>query len=360
MCQSAGPFLDPVDLGKLRTYPLGSRENLVHLCDFARLTEPGESAADFLDSLPNILAAKDLRRLARHIAEAHRRGALVALAMGAHVIKCGLSPVVTDLIDRGIVGLVAMNGAGAIHDYEVARLGATSEDVARSLPEGRFGLADETARAHRQASELAQAKAIGLGQAFGQLIEEEGLPHRKASILATAWRRKVPATVHVALGTDIVHMHPAFAAGPVAEASHRDFRILCAAMARLAGGVWLNVGSAVMLPEVFLKAVNVAHNLGHNLEGMVAANLDMIPQYRAQTNVVGRPVTEGITLLGRHEFLLPLVRLAVLVELARARPSRCKTPKASEASRVPASPMRARSRKGSPGGAKTREAGGGG
>jgi hypothetical protein len=317
MSQSVGPFLDPVDLGKVRTYPLSSRENLVYVRDFAQLTEPGQSAADFLDSLPNILAAKDLRRLAGRIAEAHRRGALVALAMGAHVIKCGLSPVVNDLIDRGILGLVAMNGAGAIHDYEVARIGATSEDVARALPEGRFGLADETAQAFRQAAELAQASGLGLGQAFGELIEEEKLPHREVSILAAAWRRKVPVTVHVALGTDIVHMHPAFPAGLVAEASHRDFRVLCAAMGRLAGGVWLNVGSAVMLPEVFLKAVNVAHNLGQSLEGMVAANLDMTPQYRAQTNVVGRPVAEGITLLGRHEFLLPLLRLAILVELAR-------------------------------------------
>lgn len=317
MSQSAGPFLDPVDLGKVRTYPLSSRENLVHVRDFAQLTEPGQSAADFLNSLPNILAAKDLRRLAGRIAEAHRRRALVAVAMGAHVIKCGLSPVVNDLIDRGILGLVAMNGAGAIHDYEVARIGATSEDVARALPEGRFGLADETAQAFRRAAELAQASGLGLGQAFGELIEEEKLPHREVSILAAAWRRKVPVTVHVALGADIVHMHPAFPAGLVAEASHRDFRVLCAAMGRLAGGVWLNVGSAVMLPEVFLKAVNVAHNLGQSLEGMVAANLDMTPQYRAQTNVVGRPVAEGITLLGRHEFLLPLLRLAVLVELAR-------------------------------------------
>ena len=187
----------------------------------------------------------------------------MALAMGAHVIKCGLSPVVNDLIDRGVVGLVAMNGAGAIHDYEVARTGATSEDVARALPEGKFGLADEIAEAFRQAAERAQKKGIGLGQAFGELVEEERLPHREVSILASAWRRRIPATIHVALGTDIVHMHPSFPAGPVGEASHRDFRVLSAAVCGLAGGVWLNVGSAVVLPEVFLKAVNVAHNLGH-------------------------------------------------------------------------------------------------
>jgi len=297
--------------------PLAERENLVHLADFAKLTEPGDSTADFLDSLPNILAAKDLRRLARHIARAHRRGDLVALAMGAHVIKCGLSPVLNDLVERGILGLVVMNGAGAIHDYEIARIGATSEDVAAALPQGRFGLADEPAQAFRRAAEIAQAKDIGLGQAFGALIEEEHLPHRQASILATAWRHGVPTTVHVAFGTDIVHMHPSFPAGLVGEASHRDFRVLCAAVSKMAWGVWLNVGSTVILPEVFLKAVNVAHNLGQSLEGLVAANLDMTPHYRPQTNVVHRPVEEGITLLGRHEVLLPLLRLAVLVELER-------------------------------------------
>jgi len=311
-------FLKPVDLGELRTYPLSERENLVHLADFAGLVEPGDSAAALLESLPNILAGKDLRRLARHVAEARRRGALVAMAMGAHVIKCGLSPVVNDLIGRGVVGLVAMSGAGAIHDYEIARIGATSEDVAGALPKGSFGLADETAQAFARAAERAQAENIGLGQAFGELIEAEALPHREASILATAWRKRVPVTVHVAMGTDIVHMHPAFPPGPVGEASHRDFRVLCSAVGKMAGGVWLNVGSAVVLPEVFLKAVNVAHNLGNALEGLVAANLDMIPQYRAQTNVVGRPVKEGITLVGRHEFLLPLLRLAVLVELERS------------------------------------------
>lgn len=318
MPDESSQFLEPADLSGLHTYPLSERENLVRVEDFAGLTEPADSASAFLHSLPNILAGKDLRRLARHIAQAHRRGALVGLAMGAHVIKCGLSPIVNDLIDRGVVGLVAMTGAGAVHDYEIARIGATSEDVAKTLPEGRFGLADEPARAFARAAEIAQSKDIGLGQAFGELIEEEALPHRKMSILAAAWRRRVPATVHVAIGTDIVHMHPAFPAGAVGEASHRDFRILCSAVSKLEDGVWLNVGSAVVLPEVFLKAVNVAHNLGHTLEGLMAANLDMIPHYRPQTNVVGRPVAEGITLVGRHEFLLPLLRLAVLVELERS------------------------------------------
>jgi len=310
-------FLEPVDLSQLRTYPLAERENLVHAGDFAGLVQPSASAGAFLESLPNILAGKDLRRLAACIARAHRGGALVAMAMGAHVIKCGLSPIVNDLIERGVVGLVAMSGAGAIHDYEIARIGATSEDVGEALPEGRFGLADETARAFARAAEIAGEKEIGLGQAFGELIEEEALAHREVSILSAAWRKRVPATVHVAVGTDIVHMHPAFPAGGVGEASHRDFRVLCAAVSRLAGGVWLNVGSAVVLPEVFLKAVNVAHNLGNALEGLVAGNLDMIPQYRPQTNVVGRPVREGITLVGRHEVLLPLLRLAVLHELER-------------------------------------------
>jgi len=314
---ASASFLEPVDLGKLRTYPLAERKSLVSVEQFAGLVEPSGSAAELLASLPDILAGKDLRRLARRMAEARQRGALVGLAMGAHVIKCGLSPVVNDLIDRGLVGLLAMSGAGAIHDYEIARIGATSEDVARALPEGSFGLADETAEAFRQAAEIAKESGIGLGQAFGQLIEEEELPHRDVSVLAAAYRARAPATVHVAVGTDVVHMHPSFPAGLVGEASHRDFRVLCAAVSKLGGGVWLNVGSAVVLPEVFLKAVNVAHNLGHALEGLVAANLDMIPHYRPQTNVVGRPAAEGITLVGRHEFLLPLLRLAVLVELNR-------------------------------------------
>jgi len=310
-------FVPPVDLRKLRTYPLAQRENLVHIEDFASLSGPDCSAAEFLESLPRIQAGKDLRRLAQVVARAHRRGATVVLAMGAHVIKCGLSPVVIDLIDRGIVTHVAMNGAGAIHDYEIARIGATSEDVGKALADGTFGLADETADAHKRAARIAGEKEVGLGQAFGELIEGERLPHRRVSILASAWRKRVPVTVHVAMGTDIVHMHPSFPPGLVGEASHRDFRILCSAVTKLEGGVWLNVGSSVVLPEVFLKAVNVAHNLGHALDGLVAANLDMIPHYRPQTNVVGRPVTEGITLVGRHEILLPLLRLAVLLELER-------------------------------------------
>ena len=318
MSDTPDSFQEPIDLRKLRTYPLAERENRVSVSEFARRAEPSGSAAEFLASLPDILAGKDLRRLARHIARAHSQGAAVAMALGAHVIKCGLSPLVNDLIERGVVGLVAMTGAGAIHDYEIARVGATSEDVARALPEGTFGLADETAEAFCRAAEIARDGEIGLGQAFGRLIEEEALPHREASILAAAYRAQVPATVHVAMGTDIVHMHPSFPAGLVGEASHRDFRVLCSVVAGLAGGVWLNVGSAVVLPEVFLKAVNVAHNLGHKLAGLVGANLDMIPQYRPQTNVVGRPVAEGITLVGRHELLLPLLRLAVLVELERA------------------------------------------
>ena len=318
MPQEPAQFPEPVDLRDLTTYPLAARESLVRVEDFAGLAGPGDSAAAFLDSLPDILAGKDLRRLARRIVQARRRGAPVAVAMGAHLIKCGLSPLLIDLIDRGVVTLVAMSGAGAIHDYEVARIGATSEDVAKALPEGRFGLADETAQAFRRAAEMARERDIGLGQAFGALIHQAELPHRELSILAAAHRKGVPATVHVAMGTDVVHQHPAFPAGPVGEASHRDFRVACAVVAAMAGGVWLNVGSAVLLPEVFLKAVNVAHNLGHPLEGLVAANLDMIPHYRPQTNVVGRPVTEGITLVGRHEFLLPLVRLAVLVEWERS------------------------------------------
>lgn len=318
MPQEPAQFPDPVNLKDLTTYPLAERRSLVRVEDFAGLTEPGDSAEAFLDSLPGILAGRDLRRLARRIVEARRRGAPVAVAMGAHVIKCGLSPVLIDLIDRGIVTLVAMNGAGAIHDYEIARIGATSEDVAEALPAGRFGLADETARAFRRAAETAREREVGLGRAFGELIHQEGLPHRDLSILAAAHRKGVPATVHVAIGTDIVHQHPEFPAGPVGEASHRDFRVVCAVVAGMAGGVWLNVGSAVLLPEVFLKAVNVAHNLGASLEGLTAANLDMIPHYRPQTNVVGRPVREGITLLGRHEFLLPLLRLAVLVEWGRS------------------------------------------
>lgn len=320
MSDTSASFLEPTDLRKLHTYPLASRENLVTVTQFAGLAEPSGSAADFIASLPRILAGEDLRRLAGHIAHARARGAPVGMAMGAHVVKCGLSPVVNDLIDRGVLGLVAMTGAGAVHDYEIARIGATSEDVARGLPEGTFGLADETAEAFRRAAETAETKDIGLGQAFGELIEGEELPHREVSILAAAYRAGVPATVHVALGTDIVHMHPSFPAGPVGEASHWDFRVLCSAVAGMAGGVWLNVGSAVVLPEVFLKAVNVAHNLGHELRGLVAADLDMIAHYRPQRNVVGRPVAEGITLQGRHEFLLPLLRLAVLVEMESMGP----------------------------------------
>ena len=311
------PFpYEEFDLSGVRTYPLSSRHSKVRAEDFARPVQRGGSFATWFDSLPAILGGADLRRVVRAIVEAHQRGAGVMWGIGAHVIKTGVSPVLIDLMERGYVSALAMNGAGIIHDFEIALSGATSEDVDEALGPGRFGMAEETGRLLNEIVSDASTRGMGLGQAVAAYLAESKPAYAERSLLVAADRLKVPVTVHVALGTDIVHMHPDASGAAIGDASLRDFRYFASCVARLTGGVYLNCGSAVVLPEVFLKAVALARNQGVSLDGLTAVNIDFVRLYRPQTNVVSRPVAEtggaGINLVGHHEILIPLIAAAVI------------------------------------------------
>ncbi len=301
----------PINLEKIKTYSIKKRKNLVKIDQFGKAIQYRDFNK-FIDSLPKILAANDLRNLIDSIVKAHNKKRQVVLALGAHVIKCGLSPIVIDLMKRGIVTAVAMNGSVAIHDYEISLIGETSEDVSHSLKDGTFGMAKETAEAIQAA---ASTPVRGLGRSLGEKIIKDKNKHRQHSILAVGARLHIPVTVHVAIGTDIIHMHPGVSGSDMGESSHVDFKILCSVVSELEGGVWLNVGSAVIMPEVFLKAITVARNLGRKVKNFTTANMDMIQHYRPQTNVVKRPTTHGYSITGHHEIMLPLLRLGILSEL---------------------------------------------
>jgi len=305
---------EPFDLHRVTTRSLDDRPSLVDVGRFAKLPAAGASAGEILDSLPGFLGAEGLREIVSALVSAHRGGRGVLVGMGGHVVKTGCSPLVIDLMERGIVTALAMPGSTAIHDYEIAAAGKTSEDVAAGLPEGIYGTTDETGRAFAEAAE-AGAKGPGLGRALGDLMLAEDLPHADVSLLAAAARLGLPATVHVALDTDTVHLHPASDGAAVGAATHLDFRIFTTVVSRLDRGVYLNVGSAVILPEVFLKAVTAARNAGHPIEELFTANLDMLRHYRTRVNVVSRPSARGVDLCGHHEVMLPLIRLMVIESL---------------------------------------------
>jgi len=305
----------------VRAGSIYERKNLVSVEQFGSVPRYTAGVGCFLDSLPDVLAARDLKEVAAAVVHAHRAGRPVAVGMGAHVVKCGLGPTLIDLMKRGIVTSVAMNGAGAIHDYELALIGETSEDVGAGLDQGRFGMARETAAAMQAAAERGAAQGMGLGRALGQQILSERLPHARFSILAAAAQGGLPATVHVAIGTDVVHMHPVVKGADAGEASHLDFRILCSVLRGLERGVWLNIGSAVVIPEVFLKALTVARNLGGKPRRFTAVNMDMIQHYRPRMNVLLRPGAKAYSLLGHHELMLPLLRMAILWKLGHPESS---------------------------------------
>jgi hypothetical protein len=306
----------PLSLDKIRTYPIASRRSKVGIRDLGRPHTTGSGVAAFLAGLPRTLAAETLRSLSGEILRARERGRPILWGLGAHVIKVGLSPVVVDLMERGYVTGVALNGAGVVHDFEMAFAGQTSEDVGAVLGSGEFGMARETGEEVNRAIREGDADGMGLGAAVGRHISRLAPPHVGVSLLAAAFRLGVPATVHVAVGTDVVHMHPACDPAAVGRTSHLDFRLFAGEVAELGGGgVYLNVGSAVVLPEVFLKAVTLARNLGHVLDDFATANLDFIQSYRASVNVVSRPtagVGRGYALSGHHELLVPLLAAAVL------------------------------------------------
>jgi hypothetical protein len=311
----------PIDLSGVRTYPLASRKSKVQLDDFARPHEAGGSLSQFLETLPKILAGTSFRALVGEIGRARSSGKPIIWGLGAHVLKVGLSPVLVDLMETGFLTVLALNGAGIIHDLELSLVGQTSEEVAEGLGSGAFGMAQETAEQLNEAIREGDRDGLGLGAAVGRYIETKGHTHRSLSLLATAHRLEIPATVHVAMGTDIIHLHPSCDPGAVGRASHLDFRIFAGEVSRLGGGgVYLNVGSAVLLPEVFLKAVTLARNLGADLTDFTTANLDFIQSYRPNTNVVQRPtqgVGRGYSLTGHHEIMVPLLGAALKEQAAQ-------------------------------------------
>ena len=306
----------PFDLHGLKTYDLQSRPSKVFVEDLGRPADPGLSVADWIDALPQQLAAADIRRVRDHLLRAHKDGRTVVAALGGHVIKTGCGPYLIDWVERGLLKGLALNGAAAIHDLELALAGKTSEDVAASLDSGQFGMARDTADAFALAARVGAEDDSGLGWALGRHLDHVGCPYPRASLLLAAYRAGIPCTVHVALGTDIVHMHPHVSGAALGESSLIDFRKLCTVVAGMEQGVWLNLGSAVVLPEVLLKAVSVARNFGHSLDGLVTVNVDKVVQYRSAVNVLDRPSAEGIQLTGHHELLLPLLHVAVAARLA--------------------------------------------
>jgi hypothetical protein len=310
----------PVDLSQVTTYPLSERQNKVRIAqDFASPVRPGMTVTELLESLPRQLGAEALSAVIDAVVAAREKGKPVILAMGAHVIKCGLQPVLRSLIEAGAITAVAMNGAGSIHDYEISLIGETSEDVGAVLHCGTFGMAEETGAHLWEALREGVQAGIGYGEAVGNYILRRNNPFRQWSLLALCAELGIPATVHAAVGTDIIHQHPAADGAILGEASHTDFRLLTSIVAALGnGGVYLNVGSAVLLPEVFLKALSIAQNLGHHVDDFTTANFDMVQHYRPLQNVVKRPTagkSRGVTLTGHHEIMIPLLAAGILDKL---------------------------------------------
>jgi deoxyhypusine synthase len=303
------------DPSRIRTYSLKDRQSKVRLDELARPHARGASFKDFLAGLPNILGAKHLREVAAAVVQARKDKRPVMLGMGAHVIKVGLNPVIIDLLEKGMVTSLHLNGAGIIHDFELALIGQTSEDVDKEILTGAFGMAEETGRMINEAVRAGAEKGLGIGEAVGSMIAGGDFPHKSASLLAAASRLGVPLTVHVAVGTDIIHMHPSFDGKATGEAAQRDFRRFCSIVSELEGGVYINLGSAVLLPEIFLKAVTLCRNLGSPLRHFTTVNMDFIQHYRPNTNVVRRPTHgggKGFALTGHHEIMLPLLASAII------------------------------------------------
>ncbi|MBA3012849.1 MAG: hypothetical protein FP812_21800 [Desulfobacula sp.] len=308
----------PLDFSQVKTYSIKDRKSLGSKDAFASVWKKGGRLPDFLASLPAILAGNDIKAVIQAIALAARKKKQVCFAMGGHVIKTGMNPIIIDLMEKEILTMISMNGSGIIHDLEVAYTGSTSEDVAATLKDGSFGMAKETSALLNQAIKNADKQSIGLGRAVGEMILAENLPHKHLSLNAAGARLDIPVTVHVAIGTDIIHMHPDFDAGACGAASHRDFKLFAAQVAGLEKGIFINAGSAVILPEVFLKAVTLARNLGACLDAFTTVNLDFIRHYRPMTNVVNRPTLgkgKGYAIVGHHEILIPLIAAGVIESL---------------------------------------------
>ncbi len=312
--------LQPLDFSNLHTYSIHDRHSKVNINDFAGVLRPGMLVKELLAALPSQLAGADFPLLIARVATAIQKKRPVMLGMGAHVIKVGLNPILIDLMKRGILTSIALNGAGIIHDAEIAMVGRTSEEVADVIGQGAFGAARETGEILNRAINTGAKKDIGMGEAVGRTLLEHEFPHNDQSLLAQAYKLGVPVTVHVAIGTDIIHIHPDADGAAIGKTSHRDFRLFCRLVSDLDGGVYLNVGSAVLLPEVFLKALTVTRNLGFTVKDITTANFDFIRHYRPATNVVHRPTLEGgrgFNFTGHHELMIPLFAAALLDELTK-------------------------------------------
>jgi deoxyhypusine synthase len=312
--------LPRIDRARVRTVAARSRKSKVRSAQEAKPFRAGGSFQAFLAGLPGILAAADLRAVIEASARAARRNKLLLWGFGAHLIKVGLAPVVVDLMRRELVRGVLMNGAGCVHDLELALMGRTSEDVGPALDDGSFGMARETAEALNGAIAAGHAAKLGMGEAVGRAILDGRFPHKDRSLLATATRLGIPVTVHAAIGTDIHHMHPSADGAALGATSYRDFETLTRLVAALEGGVLFNIGSAVILPEVFLKALALARNLGHKVDRFTTVNLDFVRHYRPSMNVVERPTRRGgrgYSLIGHHEILVPLLAAGLIERMRR-------------------------------------------
>jgi deoxyhypusine synthase len=315
----------PLDPSRAITQPLGKLARKVERAQFARPLAAGATVRDFLDALPDMLAAHDLRELARRIAIARRADRMVLLQMGAHPLKVGLGPIICAMLRDGIITGLAVNGAAMIHDFELAYAGRTSEDVGAGLADGSFGMAAETGALLNEFAQLARLEGAGYGLVVGREILKRHFKFVELSILATAYQQEIPATIHVALGTDIVHMHPAADGAAIGTATMTDFHRFTEVVGELSRGVVINLGSAVLMPEVFMKALNLARNLGRKVNAFTAADFDFIRQYRPRMNVVERPTQDGgrgFMLTGHHELMFPLLAAAISEEIASARRGR--------------------------------------
>jgi hypothetical protein len=309
------PDWEPISLERVKASPLKERTSKVQREDFARPWKKGGGLKLWLDSLPSILAAGDLSKVVGRILKAHASHKMIILAMGAHAIKVGLNPIIIDLMERGILTAISMNGAGVIHDTELAMAGHTSEDVAAQLGGGKFGMAEEPARLINEAISEGAGLGLGLGKAVGLRIAQAKLPYKNQSLLGRAFELDIPVTVHVAIGTDTIHFHPGVDGSAIGKTSHLDFRIFANLVSKLEAGVFINLGSAVILPEVFLKALSLARNLGYEVKKFTTLNMDFIRHYRPLTNVVQRPTLEGgegYSLTGHHEIMFPLLAAALI------------------------------------------------
>ena len=309
--------LEPLELTQVKTYPLASRTSKVKLDDFARPLVDDASVSEFLASLPNVLAVQTLRRIAERMHRARELRKPIIWGMGGHVIKTGLAPVIIDLMKLGYVSAIAANGSVLVHDAEIAMIGSTSEDVDATLSEGVFGGADETGRLLNKSAQEGAADQIGLGEAVGRNLVAMQPTHKDHSLLCAAYESKIPFTIHLTIGGDIAHFHPTADGSSLGSTTHTDFRLLAELVRRMdGGGVYLNIGSAVVLPEVFLKCVTLVRNLGHPLSNITTANFDFIQSYRPQTNVVRRPTEkgagEGFSITGHHELTIPLLAAMLL------------------------------------------------